>query len=557
MKRQAKKGDILGLFGSHEKRGADRGRRLFEEALAEQGPNVAWVLRTSDCLPLYITPNFERVFGVSPERFYDDIATLYRFIPDSDRARMQRQIRDWDRTAPLNLLCTYYAPHGAKPQLSVRFTIALIQGGTQYLVSAVDVTNENERIVKAESERDRAVETANARTDYMNQMSHEIRTPLNGIEGMISLAREHHADEARLMDDLSRASQLSAYLLSLINDMLDMSRLNSGRVHIDEAPFDMRLFADEIERMFASQTTDKGLTYAVNLEDCENVFVVGDRMRLSQIVINFISNAVKFTERGGSVTVTLREMYRADGNVRYMLRVRDTGKGMDPRYVSKIFKPFEQEDRTIARRYGGTGLGMAITSALVDLMGGEIVVDTEPGRGSTFSAYIPLRLATPEQVADLKRKEQTLETAPDSMGASFSYQFEDKRFLLAEDNEINAMIVIELLARRGAAVDRAENGQAVVERFRSMPVGTYDAILMDIQMPVLNGWEAAEQIRALDHEDAAAIPIIALSANDYTEDIERSHAAGMNGHVGKPIDLNVLKAQLAAATAEAAYRGNE
>ena len=250
-------------------------------------------------------------------------------------------------------------------------------------------------------------------------------------------------------------------------------------------------------------------------------------------------------------------MYRTDDGVSYMLRVRDTGKGMDPRYISKIFKPFEQEDRTIARRYGGTGLGMAITSALVDLMGGEIVVDTEPGRGSTFSVYIPLRLATPEQVEELKLKEQTLETVPDSMGSSFTYQFEDKRFLLAEDNEINAMIVIELLARRGAAVDRAENGQAVVERFRSMPVGTYDAILMDIQMPVLNGWEAAERIRGLDREDAAAIPIIALSANDYTEDVERSRSVGMNGHVGKPIDLNVLKAQLAAATAEAAYRGNE
>lgn len=547
----------MGLFGSHEKRDADRARRVFEEALAEQGPNVAWVLRASDCLPLYITPNFERVFGVSPERFIDDIETLYRFIPDSDRVRMQRQLRDWDRATPLNLLCSYHAPHGAKPQLSIRFTIALIQGGTQYLVSAVDVTTENERIAQAESERDRAVETANARTDYMNQMSHEIRTPLNGIEGMISLAREHHADEPRLMDDLSRASQLSAYLLSLINDMLDMSRLNSGRVRIDDAPFDMRLFADEIERMFTSQAADKGLAYSVNLEDCENVFVVGDRMRLSQVVINFISNAVKFTEQGGSVTVTLREMYQADGGVSYMLRVRDTGKGMDPRYVSKIFKPFEQEDRTIARRYGGTGLGMAITSALVDLMGGEIVVDTAPGRGSTFSAYIPLRLAAPEQVEDLKLKEQTLETAAGSMGASFTYQFDGKRFLLAEDNEINAMIVIELLARRGAAVDRVENGQAVVERFRSMPVGTYDAILMDIQMPVLNGWEAAEQIRGLDREDADAIPIIALSANDYTEDVERSRSVGMNGHVGKPIDLNVLKAQLAAATAEAAYRGNE
>ena len=547
----------MGLFGSHEKRDADRARRLFEEALAQQGPNVALVLRANDCLPLYITPNFERVFGVSPERIGDDIETLYRFIPDNDRVRMQRQVRDWDHATTLNLLCAYNAPHGTKSQLSIRFTISPIQGGTQYLVFAVDVTTENERIAKAESERDRAVETANARTDYMNQMSHEIRTPLNGIEGMISLAREHHADEPRLMDDLSRASQLSAYLLSLINDMLDMSRLNSGRVRIDEAPFDMRLFADEIERMFASQAADKGLKYSVELEDCENVFVVGDRMRLSQIVINFISNALKFTENGGNVAVTIREMYRSDDSVSYMLRVRDTGKGMDPRYISKIFKPFEQEDHTIARRYGGTGLGMAITSALVDLMDGEIVVDTEPGRGSTFSAYIPLRLATPEQVEDLKRKDQTLETASGSIGSSFTYQFEDKRFLLAEDNEINAMIVIELLARRGAAVDRADNGEAVVERFRSMPAGTYDAILMDIQMPVLNGWEAAERIRALEREDAAAIPIIALSANDYTEDVERSRRAGMNGHVGKPIDLNVLKAQLAAATAEAAYRGNE
>lgn len=546
----------MGLFGSHERRDADRARQLFETALAEQGLNVGFVLRASDCLPLYITPNFERVFGVSPERYRDDIETLYRYIPDDDRVRMQRQVRDWDHAAPLDLICSYNGPGQEKP-LNIRFSIALVQNATQYLITAVDVTAETARIAKAESERDRAVETANARTDFMNQMSHEIRTPLNGIEGMISLAREHHADEPRLMDDLSRASQLSAYLLSLINDMLDMSRLNSGRVRIDEAPFDMRLFAAELERMFTSQAADKGLKYSVALEDCENVFVVGDRMRLSQVVINFISNALKFTESGGSVAVSIREMYRSENGVSFMLRVRDTGKGMDPRYISKIFKPFEQEDRTIARRYGGTGLGMAITSALVDLMGGEIVVDTEPGRGSTFSAYIPLRLATPEQVEDLKLKEQTLETAPDTIGSSFTYQFDGKRFLLAEDNEINAMIVVELLARRGAAVDRAENGQAVVDRFRSMPAGTYDAILMDIQMPVLNGWRAAEQIRALEREDAAAIPIIALSANDYTEDVERSRKAGMNGHVGKPIDLNVLKAQLAAATAEAAYRGNE
>ncbi|MFR7797985.1 MAG: response regulator [Collinsella sp.] len=266
----------------------------------------------------------------------------------------------------------------------------------------------------------------------------------------------------------------------------------------------------------------------------------------------FIANALKFARRR-RVLVAIRGCIRR--TTERKLRIARRAKAWT-RLHSKIFKPFEQEDRTIARRYGGTGLGMAITSALVDLMGGEIVVDTELGRGSTFSAYIPLRLATPEQAEEIRLKEQTLETAPDSIASSFTYQFDGKRFLLAEDNEINAMIVVELLARRGAAVDRAENGQAVVDRFRSMPAGTYDAILMDIQMPVLNGWERQSK-RALECEDAAAIPIIALSANDYTEDVERSRKAGMNGHVGKPIDLNVLKAQLAAATAEAAYRGNE
>ena len=199
---------------------------------------------------------------------------------------------------------------------------------------------------------------------------------------------------------------------------------------------------------------------------------------------------------------------------------------------------------------------MAITSSLVDLMGGQIVVDTEPGRGSTFSAYISFGVASADQVRGLVDAAATLETIHDVSITSLEYVFDGKRFLLAEDNEINALIVSEMLGKRGVAVDRADNGMAVIERFESMPVGTYDAILMDIQMPVLNGWEASERIRALDRDDAATVPIIALSANDYTEDVKRSRAAGMNGHVGKPIDFMELKAQLAAATAESAYRGS-
>ena len=358
------------------------------------------------------------------------------------------------------------------------------------------------------------------------------------------------------MQYLNKADEVSAHLLALINDILDMSRIEAGKVELEHKVFSLRGLGDRLYDMFAKQLQARGIRYEVNLEDMTVDSVVGDELRISQIIINFLSNAVKFTSEG-EIIVTFRQMMLQDNVADFMFRVHDTGIGMDHAFLNRIFRPFEQESIETGRKFGGTGLGMTITDQLVRLMGGEIVVDTEPGRGSTFSAYIPLRLATPEQVEDLKLKEQTLETAPDSIGSTFTYQFDGKRFLLAEDNEINAMIVVELLARRGAAVDRAENGQAVVDRFRSMPVGTYDAILMDIQMPVLNGWGAAEQIRDLEREDAAAIPIIALSANDYTEDVERSRKAGMNGHVGKPIDLNVLKAQLAAATAEAAYRGNE
>lgn len=545
----------MGLFGTHQKRG-DRDRRLFDEALAEAGSNVQVLLRSEDLFPVHISSNFEHVFGVEPQRLEDDIDTLFRFVRDEDRVHAQRIMRAWDKKSPIDFEVIYRRPQSVAPERRIRVNVAPVLDGTHFLLTATDVTPEHEQIAAMAEERDRALETAGARTDFMNQMSHEIRTPLNGIEGMISLARDHHNDQTRLMDDLARASQLSSYLHTLINDVLDMSRLSSGRVKLDMNPFDLRLLAEELQKMFEGQAADKGLDYHVGLEDCENVFLLGDRMRVSQVIINFISNALKFTDRGGTVEVTFREMYRTDDTVSYMLRVRDTGKGMDPRYISRIFKPFEQEDRTIARRYGGTGLGMAITSSLVDLMGGEIVVDTELGRGSTFSAYIQFGVATAIQIRELAESGETLETARDASAVELKYEFDGKRFLLAEDNEINSLIVSEMLGKKGVAVDRVDNGLAAIERFESVPAGIYDAILMDIQMPQLNGWEATERIRALDQADARTIPIIALSANDYAEDVERSRAAGMNGHVGKPIDFTELKAQLAAATAESAYRGS-
>ena len=548
----------MGLFGNKKKEQVD-GARAFSDACRNAADSVSILFRESDLYPVYISPAFERVFGIDAERLVDDVETLLRFIPDENRLAVKRRCEEWGREKTLTLRFPYLMP-GANPQVEpVRkhFRATLTPQDGTIFASIVDVTSEQALVDAARAERDHALEIVESRADFMSQMSHEIRTPLNGIKGLILLAKDHASEPDRLTDDLSRAGELSGYLLSLINDVLDMSRLNSGHVELEKLPFDMRLVANDLENMFGAQATDKGLSFAVALEDCENVFLVGDRMRLNQIIVNFVSNALKFTSAGGKVSVTFREMYRSGGSVNYMIRVRDTGKGMDPRFISRIFKPFEQEDRTIARRFGGTGLGMAITSALVELAGGEIVVDTELGRGSDFTVYLPFEVATPAQVEELARESATLETLAGANESVPDYDFAGKRFLLAEDNELNAMIAEEIIGALGVTVDVANDGPVVVDMFGKSEPYAYDAILMDIQMPTYSGWEATRRIRAMARPDAASVPIIALSANNYVEDARASREAGMNGHAGKPIEIPELKSQLAAAAAESAYRRDQ
>lgn len=546
----------MGLFASSEKKAVARSRDLFAEAYRQAGVNVQILLRATDLYPIYISSNFERVFAVEPERMEDDVETLLRFVVETDRYRLKNEIMQWDRKKPLVTNASYIMPNSGEEKLfQLRFTSVL--EGTHMLMAAIDITTTHAKVDQAVRERDRALAMAQDRTDFLSQMSHEIRTPLNGIQGMISLAMQHLDEKALLADDLARADELSSYLLTLVNDVLDMSRLNSGRTELEIMPFDMRVIAAEVEHMFSSQAKDKGLNYTVVCVECPDHFVMGDKMRLSQVVVNFVSNAIKFTPEGGDVSVSFREMRASDNVASYVIRVHDTGKGMDPRFVSRIFKPFEQEDRSIARRYGGTGLGMPIANGLVELMGGQIVVETELGEGSDFMAYIPFEKANSEQVAYLEQRGEVLELYKESGSRLVEYSFDGRRFLLAEDNEINATITVEMLKMRGAMVDVANDGPVVVDMFEKAASGTYDAILMDIQMPTYNGWEAARRIRALATLEAANIPIIALSANSNAEDARASRAAGMNGHVGKPIDFDELKAQLAAATAEKRLRRND
>lgn len=546
----------MGLFASSEKKAVARSRDLFAEAYRQAGVNVQILLRATDLYPIYISSNFERVFAVEPERMEDDVETLLRFVVETDRYRLKNEIMQWDRKKPLVTNASYIMPNSGEEKLfQLRFTSVL--EGTHMFMAAIDITTTHAKMDQAVRERDRALAMAQDRIDFLSQMSHEIRTPLNGIQGMISLAMQHLDEKALLADDLARADEISSYLLTLINDVLDMSRLNSGRTELEIMPFDMRVIAAEVEHMFSSQAKDKGLNYTVVCAECPDHFVMGDKMRLSQVIVNFVSNAIKFTPEGGDVSVSFREMRASDNVASYVIRVHDTGKGMDPRFVSRIFKPFEQEDRSIARRYGGTGLGMPIANGLVELMGGQIVVETELGEGSDFMAYIPFEKANSEQVAYLEQRGEVLELYKESGSRLVEYSFDGRRFLLAEDNEINATITVEMFKMRGAMVDVANDGPVVVDMFEKAASGTYDAILMDIQMPTYNGWEAARRIRALATLEAANIPIIALSANNNAEDARASRAAGMNGHVGKPIDFDELKAQLAAATAEKRLRRND
>ena len=270
------------------------------------------------------------------------------------------------------------------------------------------------------------------------------------------------------------------------------------------------------------------MAFAVRYEELTADWVLGDSLRLNQVVINFISNAMKFTSEG-SVTVTFRQMLLQGGKLDLTIRVKDTGVGMKPEFLERIFKPFEQEDASTTRRFGGTGLGMAISDQMVRLMGGQIVVESQPDVGSEFTVFLSLPVASAPQ-----------EEAPQKQPAQIEPVSRPMRLLMAEDNEINAMIAVEILQERGAQIEVAENGKIAEEKFAASPAGYYDAVLMDVQMPVMDGRAAARSIRAMPRPDAQRVPIYALSADAFVEDERLSREAGMNGHLSKPVNFDEL-----------------
>ena len=526
---------LVGILPRRQKSRAARAadatgtEQLMMRELSRQEDEVCLAVRRSDLLPVKAVGNLEGLLGVTLQRLQEDMASLQSHMKHREEGiKFWNAYREWDGEKPLNTQLEM--GNGEWLEVAVHRSDDLEMD----LLLFRRITEEHRREEEYLRQLRHAEEASQFKTSFLFRMSHEIRTPMYGITGMLKLAEDKLSEDHPAMQYLEKADELSEHLLSLINDILDMSRIEAGKVELEASVFSLRAFGSKLYDMFSKTLDNKGVYYAVNFEGLTVDWVVGDELRIGQVIINFLSNAVKFTSEG-EVIVTFREMILRDGKLDLMIRVHDTGIGMDSEFISRIFRPFEQEDASTTRRFGGTGLGMAISDQLVKLMGGQIVVESTKGKGSDFSVILSLPVATEQQVASCQAESPEEQDSPLPAAENLPC-----RILMAEDNAVNAMISVEILGQSGITIDVAENGKLAVERFAAEPAGTYDLILMDVQMPVMDGRTAAKAIRALNRADAKEIPIYAVSADAFVEDERLSRESGMNGHLTKPIDYDNL-----------------
>ena len=400
-----------------------------------------------------------------------------------------------------------------------------------------EMEESNKKLKKAKNITTEALQTAEnankAKTDFLSNMSHDIRTPMNAIIGMTSLIRYDAGNKDKVIEYADKIDISSQHLLGIINDVLDMSKIEAGKTVFKYNDFSILNFIQEINTLFRSQIDEKKQTLTIIKENIRHEWVNGDQIHLMQIFSNLLSNAVKYTQEGGKIQFLIEECEtKSSVYAKYRFLVSDNGMGMSADFKETIFDPFTRAESSMTNKIQGTGLGMAITRNLVKAMGGTIDLESELGQGSCFEVFIDLRIAENRTVA-LAAQEEIAE--PDSN------TLKGMRFLCAEDNELNAEILMELLKIEGAECTICENGEKVLETFEQSAPGDYDMILMDVQMPVMNGYEATKAIRRSSHELAMTIPIIAMTANAFSEDIQHSLAAGMNVHVSKPVEMKVLE----------------
>ena len=457
-----------------------------------------------------------------------------------------------------NVLKEYQKMIGFTTMLMTGFIILLF-AGLFYSISRLSIANQkvkfekrnnelqamaisemeeaNKNLKKAKNIATEALQTAEnankAKTDFLSNMSHDIRTPMNAIIGIISLIRHNAGDKEKVIEYADKIAISSQHLLGIINDVLDMSKIEAGKTVFKYSDFSILDSIEELNTIFHSQANEKNQSFIITKENLKHEWVNGDKVHLMQIFSNLLSNAIKYTQEGGVIQFIAEESETNSSTYgKYHFIVSDNGMGMSADFKETIFDAFTRAESSVTNKIQGTGLGMAITKNLVESMGGTIEVESEPNRGSSFEVILNLKIVENRVVSSTEQIEMH-ETDSDIL--------DGMRFLCAEDNELNAEILMELLKLEGAECTICENGKRILEAFEQSVPGEYDMILMDVQMPVMNGYEATEAIRRSSHEQAKTIPIIAMTANAFSEDMQHTLAAGMNAHISKPVDMKLLK----------------
>lgn len=484
------------------------------------------------CKVEYVSPNIEKLLGIPVDDVREDIRSLSVSAVDPSNEP------DLDAVAKLrkgDCLQRYNErvrkSTGERRWYQETLYCASIKGVDKYMLVLSDRTEERTNSLLLEQALDIARSSNEAKSLFLANMSHDIRTPINAIVGMTKIARESGEATDKIMGCLDSITMSSRHLLDLINDVLDMSRIESGQLELQERRFDLDDVVAEFDAIIRPQAEAKHQALSVDCSNVQHRMFAGDELRISQIMLNLASNAVKYTHEGGSIAFEVRELRKTRPSyAKMMFAVADNGMGMTPEFVERIFDPFERSEEAATSQIQGTGLGMSITKALIDAMGGIVDIESEPGRGSVFRVTLELRIA-PAAAASAEFG------APETT----AYSFVGKRYLLAEDNELNAEILIELLRHRGATVEWAENGEEAVRMLAKRPIAYYDAVFMDVMMPVMNGYDAARAMRASYEAD---LKIIALTANAFAEDVKTALDAGMDAHIAKPVDIDGLACAL-------------
>ena len=395
-------------------------------------------------------------------------------------------------------------------------------------------TSDERKREEEKSKVEIALRAAEAKNDFLARMSHDIRTPLNAIIGLNYIEGQNINNPVVLSDCNRKLGASADYLLQILNDVLDMSKISSGKLTIAHVPFAMEDVLYNLKTMIAPRAEEKNIIFTVKAPDHFQSSFTGDRLRLTQILMNLLTNSVKFTPSGGRVSLICKVEETGLNHCKMTFSVSDTGIGMSKEYLSKLFTPFEQEDTFTAEKYGGSGLGLSIVHSLVTMMDGEISVQSIQGKGSVFTVSIPFEEST-------RTKEESINKVAASVNSDI---LKGKHILLAEDNLINQQIAITILDSMEITVTPAENGKIALDKFLAAPPHTFDVIISDIRMPVMDGYAFADAVRSSNHPEAAVVPIVALSANAFEEDIEESLKHGMNAHLRKPIDVEEVRTTL-------------